>query len=442
MKKKIFSSMLFIAVITAVFTTLLTTVVLFTDTRDEMHTGTKMEANYVIESYNEMGQIHLMDFSNVTPSRVTIISPDGTVIFDSFADTETMENHGRRPEVIAAFATGEGEATRRSGTLNEETYYYAVLLDDGNVFRISNQTGTVYTALLSTVPWMLAVTLIAVVIAAIASKLQTAEIVNPINTLDIDDPDEGSTYSELAPLIERLKRQHSQIDEQFAVLERQNHMRREFTANVSHELKTPLTSISGYAEIIQNGIAKPEDVGRFAGNIYNETQRLIHLVGDILKLSHLDEGAEGLETEDLDMRVVCRTVKNRLATQASAKGVVVNIDGESVRFRGVRSMIEEMVYNLCENAIKYNVKGGCVNMDVSFKDGKATLEISDTGIGIPEGDLDRVFERFYRVDKSHSKETGGTGLGLSIVKHCVMLHNGEISISSELNKGTTVTVRI
>lgn len=289
---------------------------------------------------------------------------------------------------------------------------------------------------------MLGVTVIAVILAAILSRRQTASIVDPINTLDIDDPDEASIYSELAPLIQRLQRQHSQIDEQFAALERQNNVRREFTANVSHELKTPLTSISGYAEIIENGIAKPEDVPRFAGNIYRETQRLITLVGDILKLSHLDEGAEGLEAEDLDLQLICRTVKNRLATQASAKKITVSVIGENVRFRGVRSMMEEMVYNLCENAIKYNNPGGSVHMEVAFKDGKAVLTVSDTGIGIPEEETDRVFERFYRVDKSHSKETGGTGLGLSIVKHCVMLHNGDISVESKLGKGTAITVRI
>ena len=442
MKKKIFTSMFLIAVITAVFTTLLTTVVVFTDSSKEMHAATKMEAHYVIEAYYELGHVHLQGFADVTESRVTIIAPDGEVIFDSSADINEMNNHGERPEVLEAFRYGEGEHTRYSGTLSEETYYYAVLLEDGNIIRISNKTGTIYSALISTIPWMLGIAAVAVVVAAVFSNRQTRVIVEPINAIDLDDPDKRPNYSELDPLIQRLKYQRSQINEQFAVLERQNNMRREFTANVSHELKTPLTSISGYAEIIKTGIAKPQDIVRFAGNIYNETQRLIALVSDILKLSHLDEGVGSLAKEEIDLKAMCISVKNRLHNLAEKKQVGVGVAGDEIIFMGIRPMLEEMVYNLCDNAIKYNVPGGGVEIKLSDREECYVLSVRDTGIGIPEADLDRVFERFYRVDKSHSRETGGTGLGLSIVKHCALLHNGEISIESSVGKGTCITVKL
>lgn len=442
MKKKIFVSMFLIAVVTIVFTTLLTTLIVFTDTNKEMQAATKMEAHYVIEAYYEVGYERLNDFANVTASRVTIIAPDGRVTFDSSADIDKMGNHAKRPEVQDAFEYGEGEDTRYSGTLSEETYYYAVLLSDGNVFRISNNTGTIYSALLSTLPWMFGIAAVAVMFAAFVSNKQTSTIVEPINSMNLDDPDIGPNYSELEPLIQRLKDQNYKISEQFAALENQNNMRREFTANVSHELKTPLTSISGYAEIIKNGIAKPQDIGRFAGNIYNETQRLIALVGDILKLSHLDEGEGGLAKEDMDLKVICIGVSHRLASLAEEKQVKIEVTGDNICVTGYRNMLEEMVYNLCDNAIKYNVPGGKVNLHLESINEKAVLSVQDTGIGIPEEDIGRIFERFYRVDKSHSKETGGTGLGLSIVKHTVILHNGDISVRSKVGKGTCVTVKL
>ena len=434
--------MFLIAVITAVITTLLTTLVVFTDTSKEMHAATQMEAHYVIEAYYEMGYVHLQGFSDVTASRVTVIAPGGEVVFDSSADITRMSNHGKRPEVMEAFKKGIGEDTRYSGTLSEETYYYAVLLDDGNVLRISNQTRTIYSAIVSTIPWMLGVTTVAVILAAIFSNRQTSVIVAPINSIELDDPDKSSSYAELAPLIQRLKYQRTKISEQFAALERQNNMRREFTANVSHELKTPLTSISGYAEIIKSGIAKPQDIGRFAGNIYNETQRLIHLVSDILKLSHLDEGADSLVREEVELKALCLSVAKRLETLAEEKHIKISVAGETLVVSGVRSMLDEMIYNLCDNAIKYNVPGGLVEIRLEYIEGEAKLSVKDTGIGIPEVDLGRVFERFYRVDKSHSRETGGTGLGLSIVKHCAIFHDGEISIQSEPGKGTCVTVKL
>lgn len=221
--------------------------------------------------------------------------------------------------------------------------------------------------------------------------------------------------------------------------EQRDELRREFTANVSHELKTPLTSISGIAEIMQSGMVKPEDIQSFAGDIYQEAQRLIALVEDIIRLSRLDEGAESLEREPVNLLSVTQDVARRLDSAAQKAGVTLKVMGLSVEVRGIPSVLDEMVYNLCDNAIKYNHPGGTVNVTVApTDDGSAEVTVEDTGIGIPVEDQSRVFERFYRVDKSHSKEIGGTGLGLSIVKHGASLHGAQIHMDSQVGRGTSV----
>ena len=219
--------------------------------------------------------------------------------------------------------------------------------------------------------------------------------------------------------------------------EREN-LRREFTANVSHELKTPLTSISGFAEIIKNGIVKPEDIPRFAGNIYEESQRLVTLVDDILNLSRLDEADVQLEREDFDLSSLARDVAGRLKASAKKNGVVITVIGDKAEINGVKSIVDEMVFNLVDNAVKYNKQSGRVTVTVDSSSDGTALTVTDTGIGIPQADVDRVFERFYRVDKSHSKEIGGTGLGLSIVKHGAAFHNAKVSLQSTEGEGTTV----
>ena len=221
--------------------------------------------------------------------------------------------------------------------------------------------------------------------------------------------------------------------------EQRDELRREFTANVSHELKTPLTSISGIAEIMQSGMVKPEDIQSFAGDIYQEAQRLIALVEDIIRLSRLDEGAESLEREPVNLLSIAQDVARGLDSAAQKAGVTLKVMGLSVEVRGIPSVLDEMVYNLCDNAIKYNHPGGTVNVTVApADDGSAEVTVEDTGIGIPVEDQSRVFERFYRVDKSHSKEIGGTGLGLSIVKHGASLHGAQIHMDSQVGRGTSV----
>lgn len=292
---------------------------------------------------------------------------------------------------------------------------------------------------------LLIVFVISVVLAVVLSALTYKSIINPINAINVENPDDEVEFEEIRPLVDKINTQNRQIKQQMDELkaenEKQNSLRREFTANVSHELKTPLTSISGYAEIMRNGVAKPEDINRFSGIIYDETQRLITLVGDIINLSKLDEKEVIHEKKMVNLHEISQNVISRLNAVAAKKRVTFKIEGNKETVYGVVSIIDEIIYNLCDNAIKYNKEDGLVIINIQKVDGITEYTVTDTGIGIAENDLDRVFERFYRADKSHSRKIGGTGLGLSIVKHGVSYHGGEVSIKSELGSGTSIKIR-
>lgn len=282
-------------------------------------------------------------------------------------------------------------------------------------------------------------------LAVVISRLIYNSVIRPINEINIENPDDEVVFDEIRPLVDRINAQNRQIKQQMDELktenEKQNKLRREFTANVSHELKTPLTSISGYAEIMRNGVAKAEDINRFSGIIYDETQRLINLVGDIINLSKLEEKEVLHEKKMVDLMEISQNVISRLLPVAEKRGITFKIDGTAEKVYGVASIIDEVIYNLCDNAIKYNKDNGFVMINIQNVDSVAEFSVTDTGIGIPKMELDRVFERFYRVDKSHSRKIGGTGLGLSIVKHGVSYHGGEVSIKSELGSGTSIKIR-
>ena len=292
---------------------------------------------------------------------------------------------------------------------------------------------------------LLIVFVISVVLAVVLSALTYKSIINPINAINVENPDDEVEFEEIRPLVDKINTQNRQIKQQMDELkaenEKQNSLRREFTANVSHELKTPLTSISGYAEIMRNGVAKPEDINRFSGIIYDETQRLITLVGDIINLSKLDEKEVIHDKKMVNLYEISQNVISRLNAVAAKKRVTFKIEGNKETVYGVVSIIDEIIYNLCDNAIKYNKEDGLVIINIQKVDGITEYTVTDTGIGIAENDLDRVFERFYRADKSHSRKIGGTGLGLSIVKHGVSYHGGEVSIKSELGSGTSIKIR-
>ena len=479
--------------------------------------------------------------------RLTWIAADGSVLYDTRTDAESLENHASRAEVSQALATGIGESTRYSSTLMEKTMYYAQRLDDGTVLRISISRATVGMIAVGMIQPLLIVLIVALILSGLLAKRLSRRIVDPLNSLDLEHPLDNDAYEEGSPLLKRIHRQHVEIQTQlrelrektdeftqitgsmreglvlldehgsilsinaaaqalfgadaqcvgrdFLTIERSHEIsaaiqaaaadghsevraeragrvhqfdisritsdgkflgtvilafditeqefaernRREFTANVSHELKTPLQGIIGSAELIGSGMVKPEDLPRFVGHIHDEASRLVTLIDDIIRLSQLDEGGE-LPTEEVDLLALSRETAESLRPAAEKKHVTLEASGESAPVMGVRRLLYEIVYNLCDNAIKYNVEGGSVRVETVCGPETVQLTVSDTGIGIAPDQQERVFERFYRVDKSHSKASGGTGLGLSIVKHAVQLHRGTIALQSEPGKGTCIRV--
>ncbi len=479
--------------------------------------------------------------------RITWLRADGVVMYDTQVDAETMENHAQRQEVRQALATGEGESSRYSSTLLQKTVYYAKLLPDGTVLRLSAVRVTAGVLVLNMLQPILLVLAAALILSGVLAGRLARRITEPLNRLDLEHPLENDTYEELAPLLRRMEHQRRQIDQQIGELRQrseefdqitgsmneglvlldeagailsinpaarrlldadedcvgqdfltvdrdvtmsdalrqaaeQGHSefrgerngreyqfdvtriqmegrtagtvllvfdvterafaernRREFTANVSHELKTPLQGIIGSAELLENGMVKQEDVPRFVGHIRAEAQRLVTLIGDIIRLSQLDEG-EAMPTEPVELLAVAREAAENLRSAAEAKHVTVDVTGQPATISGVRRLLYEIVFNLCDNAIKYNNEGGRVEVEVAREGGSAAVTVRDTGIGIPPEHQSRVFERFYRVDKSHSKASGGTGLGLSIVKHAVQYHHGTIQLKSEVGKGSEIRV--
>ena len=479
--------------------------------------------------------------------RLTWIAADGSVLYDTKTNAESLENHASRAEVSQALATGTGESTRYSSTLMEKTMYYAQRLDDGTVLRISISRATVGMIAVGMIQPLLIVLIVALILSGLLARRLSRRIVDPLNSLDLEHPLDNDAYEELSPLLKRIHRQHVEIQTQlrelrektdeftqitgsmreglvlldehgsilsinaaaqalfgadaqcvgrdFLTIERSHEIsaaiqaaaadghsevraeragrvyqfdisritsdgkflgtvilafditeqefaernRREFTANVSHELKTPLQGIIGSAELIENGMVKPEDLPRFVGHIHAEAARLVTLIDDIIRLSQLDEG-DAMPTEPVDLLAVSQEAAENLHDVAAARDVMVSVTGQPAVLPGVRRLIYEIVYNLCDNAIKYNRDGGRVDVTVAADAGGSSITVADTGIGIAPEHQGRVFERFYRVDKSRSKASGGTGLGLSIVKHAVQYHHGTVELHSEEGKGTTICI--
>lgn len=546
MTKKIFKSIISVSVIVFALGLAFVMGILYRYFGDEIKEELRKEASYLAVGVEKNGTEYLESVT-FDDSRITYIAEDGTVLYDSEANSDSMDNHGHREEVVEAAKQGSGEAYRISTTLSERTTYYALRLTDGTILRVSSTQYSV-TALMYRLlrPLILILLLMFALSAFFASKI-AKWIVKPVNELDLDHPEENQAYEEVAPLLSKIHKQNRQIKNQIdtamqqqaefsiitenmqegllvidkytmilsgnssvwklfqtkektgesvysldrseefrrvvenvlegrhgetvlrspaghvrlianpviheeetvgAVLlfvnvteeiERES-LRREFSANVSHELKTPLTSISGFAEIIQDGFVKPEDIKMFAGRIYKEAQRLIQLVQDVIKISQLDEKEIPYEWQNEDLYCLVKDVLDHLAEVAKKQDVQMDIEGDRTILRTVRPILEEALYNLCDNAIKYNKPGGNVRIVLSEDPYEIRIAVKDTGIGIPQEDQGRVFERFYRVDKSHSKEIGGTGLGLSIVKHGVTFLGGSLELESEEGKGTKITM--
>ncbi len=375
--------------------------------------------------------------------RATLVLADGTVVYDSVLDVSEMENHANREEIKEALRDGTGESRRYSESILQKTVYYALKLENGNVLRVSMEADTLLLLVLNLLqPLALSIALVILLSLILAGRF-SKDIMAPIDRIDLENPDDRDVYDEMKPFIRRIVSQNQQIYHQMNELReessKQDQMRREFTANVSHELKTPLTSISGFAEIIRDGLVQEKDLPRFADTIYQEAQRLIVLVNDILKLSRLEEGGTVQleeQKQKADLLIICREAVDRLAMSAKKAGITMTCEGESVEILCIRKVLEEIIGNVCDNAVKYNRPEGSVAVTVHREDNYAVVRVKDTGIGIPEEDRVRIFERFYRVNKSHSKEVGGTGLGLSIVKHGLALHRANMTLESEVGKGT------
>ncbi len=385
------------------------------------------------------------DDLNAEGYRITWIGADGSVLYDSEADTATMVNHMEREEVKEALAQGYGESARYSDTLSDKQLYSAKRLPDGSVVRLSVVQVAVWALILGFAQPICFVILLALILAFVLASRIAKKIVQPINDIDLNKPEQyygKENYKEVEPLLRHIAAQQTQLKRDQEQIEKTSLIRQEFTANVSHELKTPLHAISGYAELLENGMVKEEDIRPFAGKIRSESSRMTKLVEDIIELSRLDNGGAEMEREDCDLLRIAENAADSLDAAASAMNVSVSVEGTDTPIRGIPQTLYSIVYNLCDNAIKYNRPGGSVTVKVVPQNGEAVLTVSDTGVGIPEECQDRIFERFYRVDKSHSKEVGGTGLGLSIVKHAVMVHGGRIKISSEIGKGTEFVVTL
>ena len=553
MRKRIFRNTALLVLISIVLTFLAMGFVSYNRTYDQMKAHVESECEYLKASLDESGEEMLnQNLARIADSRITLIDTDGTVLFDSAEHPENMENHGERPEVQEALADGEGSEGRLSETLSEQTYYYALRLDNGMVIRVANTMDSVWRTLFSGIGIAVVLIVVLVILALIIVRVSTNRIIDPINHLDLEHPleNDNASYEEISPLLGRIHHQNQQIasqvqqlkqnqEEYLAITENMkdglivtnrnvvlainrsaqklfdvtveecvNHdivtvsrnevlkdalqealkgnsnekllevggriyqlmanpvrvsdeisgavilvldvtekqeaekMRREFSANVSHELKTPLMSISGYAEIMENGMVRPEDIQNFAGRIHAEASRLSELVEDIIRLSRLDEAeADELPREETDLYELCQDVVNRLAMSAAEHHVKLEFTGNHAETVGVRQVLYEMIYNVCDNAVKYNRPGGTAELNLDVVNGSPRITVKDTGIGIAREDIDRIFERFYRVDKSHSSATGGTGLGLSIVKHGAILHNAKVDVESEPGKGTTVILQ-
>ena len=368
--------------------------------------------------------------------RVTWIAKDGTVLFDNDLDISQLPNHKNRPEVKKALFQGEGESVRRSDTMQMDNYYYALRLENGTVIRVATQARSVYSVFLAASPFVMLILILIVSICIVLAHFLTKQLLHPIERLaeNMEDTIEEPVYKELVPFVNTIRKQHENILMAAKV-------RQDFTANVSHELKTPLTAISGYAELIENHMVDPEQETRFALEIQQNATRLLSLINDIIRLSELDSGEDNLLCfEQVDLDEVAGTCVKNLQMNAQKRNVTLYYEGVSCMLRADRGMISELVDNLCQNAIRYNNEGGEVHVRVYYEKGQPMLSVADNGIGIPKDQQERIFERFYRVDKSRSKQTGGTGLGLAIVKHIVELHDAVLHLESEPGKGTTITV--
>lgn len=438
MKKKINIRFIMIAALAIVVTALSAMLVYYNILKEQVFGDLKAYA-HVIELLNIDDLAAGIEKDPYNPIddylRITLIGTDGEVLYESLLNKDEMDNHNERPEIIEAREKGEGEAVRYSATSGTHTFYYAERLQNGNVLRIGRDSVSVNRIMVNTLVIVLVIALSILFVCMGISHYLTKKLVEPIEKLatNIMLVDENNVYEEIRPFVNTIKEQHINIINNAQ-------LRQEFTANVSHELKTPLTAISGYAELIGNGMTGKEDTIRFSNEIHSNANRLLSLINDIIKLSELDEADHQMEMERIDLYKLAENCVQMMQVTAEKQGIRLILQGESTMVMANKGLMDEVFYNLCSNAIRYNKPGGSVTVTVGTKDEHPFLSVADTGIGIPKECQERVFERFYRVDKSRSKSTGGTGLGLAIVKHIVAQHNAALHLDSELGEGTTIEI--
>ncbi|MCD8131915.1 MAG: ATP-binding protein [Lachnospiraceae bacterium] len=435
MKKKIYSHFMLVVSLTILLTMVFSSLLFYRIFREQMYEDIRGYGQLILQSERNAHMDWELYDSSGEYFRLTVVDRDGTVLYDNEVDASSMENHSDREEIISAWETGEGQAVRRSDTLNRSTYYVALRLDDDTVIRVGRDGSSILGLYLHVLPIVLLVGALCWMICFLLASVLTKSILQPMQTLadNLDKPQTVPAYEELQPFLETIQKQHMDLLESAQ-------MRQEFTANVSHELKTPLTVISGYAELIGSGMAQDEDARHFAREIHENAGRLLTLINDILELSKLDSTSPGMELEYVDLYPVAQACVDMLRMNTQKHKVALRLEGESAVVPGNREMLEELIYNLCDNAIRYNKENGSVLVRVKNRVDTVVLSVQDTGIGIPKEHQSRVFERFYRVDKSRSRDTGGTGLGLAIVKHIVSLHGAALELESEEGEGSLITV--
>ena len=412
------------------------------------------EADVVAASLDSVpSYMTLLRHLDMGMTRITLVDSKGDVKYDSLEDPDDMGNHAGRPEIEQAMSGGRGSSERSSSTLGEVMLYEAVRLSDGSIIRLSQLQAGYLTVFGSFVVPLLALALAAAIVSLFAAQRESKHIIAPLREVDLDHPKHNleNAYTEMVPMLERIETQRQELKRQMKILADNDRMRRDYTANITHELKTPLTAISGYSELIANGmVASETDQREFGKKIYEETGRLTSLVNDILTLSSLDEaereekgGSTGVlgSREPIDLPRALDAILQRLQTVAQKSSVTIGVEASPAIVEGVPRLVDELAYNLASNAIRYNRPGGSVTLSCGLDEqGAPFIRVSDTGIGIAPEEQTKIFERFYRVDKSRSRVRGGTGLGLAIVKHAALFHNAKIDLQSELGQGTAVTV--
>ncbi len=435
MKRRINIQLLGLGAIAIIFTLCLSVTVFYEQFKTQVKEDLRSYGIFLSYMNTEQMEELAEKQGDVDKLRVTLVNQDGTVSFDSKVDIAKLDNHKSRPEIKEAFETGEGSIIRKSDTLSKNVYYYAFRLDSGKVLRVSKETSSIFSFFYRLIPLLIFMAFLIFILCMIIARFLTHLIISPIEHLarNLQDPKKELIYKELIPFTEMIQEQHSNIMKSARI-------RQEFTANVSHELKTPLTAISGYAELIENGMANEQDIKRFATEIHRNANRLLTLIDDTIRLSELDYEQLAITTEPVDLYSLAENCAKTLAINAEKNKVTIMVKGTHSLVEANKQMIEELIFNLCDNAIRYNNVGGTVIVTIGEQEERIFLSVKDTGIGIPKKHQERIFERFYRVDKSRSKSTGGTGLGLAIVKHIVAQHSAELTLKSEEGEGTEITV--